>query len=90
MSPVRPEIFTGLATTFSATGNIIFANFHSVKDFCSKLSKRRSPQFHEQAVKTGQIVTMRLIDEILHHVVFLFIVKEINAKIMGMPLLPAL
>lgn len=68
---------------FSTTGNIIFANFHSARIFVQKMNEKRDLlNFPEQAVKTGQIVTMGLIDEILHHVVFLYR-QEINAKIMG-------
>ena len=68
---------------FSITGNIIFINFHSARIFVQKMNEKRDLlNFPEQAIKTGQIVTMGLIDEILHHVVFLYR-QEINANIMG-------
>jgi len=68
---------------FSTTGNIIFINFHSARIFVQKMNEKRDLlNFPEQAVKTGQIVTMGLIDEILHHVVFLYR-QEINAETMG-------
>ncbi|MBP1746460.1 MAG: hypothetical protein H6Q54_1075, partial [Deltaproteobacteria bacterium] len=72
---------------FSTTGNIIFINFHSARIFVQKMNEKRDLlNFPEQAVKTGQIVTMGLIDEILHHVVFLYR-QEINAEIMGKALI---
>jgi len=68
---------------FSTTGNIIFINFHSARIFVQKMNEKRDLlNFPEQAVKTGQIVTMGLVDEILHHVVFLYR-QEITAETMG-------
>jgi glycosidase len=68
---------------FSTSGNIIFINYHSARIFVQKMNEKRDLlNFPEQAVKTGQIVSMGLIDEILHHVVFLYR-QEINAQTMG-------
>ena len=68
---------------FSTSGNIIFINYHSARIFVQKINERKDLlNFPEQAVKTGQIVSMGLIDEILHHVVFLYR-EEINAQTMG-------
>jgi hypothetical protein len=68
---------------FSTTGNIIFINFHNARIFVQKMNEKRDLlNFPEQAFKTGQIVSMGLIDEILHHIVFLYR-REINAEIMG-------
>ena len=73
MSHGRFEIFTILASLFSTTGNVIFINFHSARIFVQKMNDKRDIlNYPEQAVKTGHIVTMGLIDEILHHVVFLY------------------
>ena len=68
---------------FSTTGNVIFINFHSARIFVQKMNDKRDIlNYPEQAVKTGHIVTMGLIDEILHHVVFLYR-QEIDSEIMG-------
>jgi glycosidase len=68
---------------FSTSGNIIFINYHSARIFVQKMNEKRDLlNFPEQAVKTGQIVSMGLIDEILHHVVFLYR-QEINAQTLG-------
>ncbi len=77
------DIYQFSDSLFSITGNIIFINFHSARIFVQKMNEKRDLlNFPEQAIKTGQIVTMGLIDEILHHVVFLYR-QEINANIMG-------
>ena len=58
---------------FSTTANIIFVNYHSARLFVQKMNEKRDLlNYPEQAVKTGQIVSMGLIDEILHHVTFLY------------------
>ena len=77
------DIYQFSDSLFSITGNIIFINFHSARIFVQKMNEKRDLlNFPEQAIKTGQIVTMGLIEEILHHVVFLYR-QEINANIMG-------
>ncbi|MGD1992325.1 MAG: alpha-amylase family glycosyl hydrolase [Anaerolineae bacterium] len=62
---------------FSLTGNVIFANFHAVRQFVQRMNSRRDVvRFPEQAVKAGQINAMGLIDEILHYVVALYREQE--------------
>ncbi len=57
-------------TLFSLTGNVIFANFHAARVLAQRMNEQRDPARHpETVVKAGQINTMGLIDEILHHVV---------------------
>jgi hypothetical protein len=55
---------------FSLSGNVVFANFHAVRQFTQKIKARRNLiAFPEQAVRAGQINAMGLIDEILHLVI---------------------
>ena len=66
---------------FSSTGNVVFANFQAARVLAQKINDRRDlERFPEQVVKAGQINAMGLIDEILHHVVFLYR-KQVNPKI---------
>ncbi|NOZ61789.1 MAG: alpha-amylase, partial [Calditrichaeota bacterium] len=58
---------------FSLHGNVVFANFHAVRQFVRKMNDKRDlVNFPEQAIRAGQINAMGLIDEILHHVVELY------------------
>ncbi len=58
---------------FSLSGNVIFANFYAARLFAQKMNARRDlVRFPEQAVRTGQINALGLIDEILHYVVALY------------------
>ena len=64
-------------TLFSMSGRVIFANFHAVRLFASKMNEKRDlVSFPEEAVQAGQINAMGLIDEILHHVVASFREQE--------------
>ncbi|NTU75249.1 MAG: alpha-amylase, partial [Anaerolineaceae bacterium] len=67
---------------FQFNGNMIFANFHAVRQFVQKINQKRDLiNFPEQAVKAGQVNALGLIDEILHHVVSLYR-KQKNPKVM--------
>jgi glycosidase len=58
------------AHLFSSTGNVVFADFHAARLFAQKMNDKRDLVNHPgQAVKTGQINAMGLIDEILHIVI---------------------
>ena len=58
---------------FSYDGNVIFADFHSVRLFAQKINNQRDLiSFPETAVKAGQLNAMGLIDEIFHHVFSLY------------------
>lgn len=60
-------------TLFSLSGNVIFANFHAVRQFVHKMNEKKDlVSFPEQAVRAGQINAMGLIDEILHYVVEMY------------------
>ncbi len=62
---------------FSLSGNIIFANFHAVRQFVNKMNEKRDlVNFPEQAVRAGQINAMGLIDEILHYMVEVYREQE--------------
>lgn len=57
-------------TLFMLNGNVIFANFHAARLFAQKMNQKRDLiNFPEQAIRSGQINAMGLIDEILHLVV---------------------
>ncbi len=69
-------------TLFNLQGNVIFANFHAARLFAQKMNQARDlVTFPEQAIRSGQINAMGLIDEILHQVVFLYR-QEKNPQIM--------
>ncbi len=54
---------------FSLSGNVIFADFRAAREFSYLINKQRDLVHHpEQAVRTGDINAMALIDEILHYV----------------------
>lgn len=62
---------------FSLSGNVIFANFHAVRQFVQKMNDKRDLiNFPEKAVRAGQINAMGLIDEILHYIVELYRQQE--------------
>jgi glycosidase len=55
---------------FSLSGNVIFSNFLAARTFVQKINEKRNLiTYPEQAVKTGQLIAMGLIDEILHYIV---------------------
>ncbi len=58
---------------FKLSGNVIFADFRAARIFVQKINEKRDLiHFPEQALKTGQLISMGLIDEILHYVVQLY------------------
>ncbi len=60
-------------TLSSLTGNVILPNFHAARVLAEKMNQKRDlARYPEQAVRPGQINTMGLIDEILHHVAGLY------------------
>ena len=67
---------------FALNGNVIFANFHAARVFVQKINEKRDlVNFPEQALKTGQLISMGLIDEILHHVAHRYR-QEVNSEAM--------
>jgi glycosidase len=68
---------------FSLTGNLVFANFHAARVFAQKMNERRDlVSFPEQAVKSGQLSAMGLIDEILHFVAGLYR-EQVEPRVMA-------
>ncbi len=58
---------------FSTTGNVVFANFLAVRTFTATMNARRDLiRQPEQALVSGQVNTLGLIDEILHYVAALY------------------
>jgi len=58
---------------FTASGNVVFPDFHAVRLFAYAMNTRRDLAHHpEKAVRAGQLNAMGLIDEILHYVVELY------------------
>ena len=59
---------------FSLRGNVIFANFHAVRQFAQKINAKQDLiNFPEKAIQAGQINAMGLIDEIFHFVFHLYL-----------------
>jgi len=59
---------------FSLNGNVIFTNFLAARAFVQQINEKKDLiNYPEQAVKTGQLIAMGLIDEILHYIVGLYI-----------------
>lgn len=55
---------------FALSGNVIFANFHSARQFAQKINAKRDlVNYPEKAIQAGQINALGLIDEIFHYVV---------------------
>jgi glycosidase len=69
-------------TLSTITGNVILPNFHAARVLAEKMNAKRDlARYPEQAVKAGQINTMGLIDEVLHHVAGLYR-DQMNPQIM--------
>ena len=67
---------------FSLSGNVIFPNFRAARVFAQKINEKRDLiHFPEQAIRTGDLNAMGLIDEILHYVVGLYR-NEKNLRVM--------
>ncbi|MDH7560294.1 MAG: alpha-amylase family glycosyl hydrolase [bacterium] len=72
---------------FSASGNVIFPNYHATRVFAQKMNDKRDlVNFPERAVRAGQINAMGLIDEILHYVAGLFR-EQVNRQVFAQALL---
>ncbi|GAB1481965.1 hypothetical protein MASR2M78_07800 [Treponema sp.] len=57
------------SSLFSLRGNVIFADFHAVREFAHKLNAKVNSLVHpERYIKAGRLNAMGLIDEILHYV----------------------
>ena len=58
---------------FSLNGNVIFANFHGARVFAHRLNQKRDlVKYPEHSARAGELNAMGLIDEILHHAIFLY------------------
>jgi len=58
---------------FAIRGNVIFADFHSVREFAQKINSKINPEVNpERYIKAGKLNAMGLIDEILHYVTALY------------------
>ena len=63
------EIYAFHESIFSIRGNVIFADFRSVRLFAHLMNQKRNAAAHpERAVRPGHLNSMGLIDEILHYV----------------------
>jgi len=57
-------------TLFALNGDVVFADFHAVRQFAKRMNEKRSViDFPEKAVQAGEIYGMGLIHEILHFVI---------------------
>jgi glycosidase len=60
-------------TLFALDGNVLFADLYSVRLFASKINQQRDlTRFPEQTARAGQINALGLMDEIFHHLFFLY------------------
>lgn len=58
---------------FSLRGNVIFADFHSVREFAKRLNEKENPLVRpERYIQAGKLNAMGLIDEILHYIAALY------------------
>jgi len=58
---------------FALRGNVVFADFHAVREFAQRLNRKINPEVHqERYIKAGRLNAMGLIDEILHYVAALY------------------
>ncbi|AEJ20713.1 alpha-amylase family glycosyl hydrolase [Gracilinema caldarium] len=61
------------STLFAIRGNVIFADFRSVREFAQKINSKINPEISpERYIKAGKLNAMGLIDEILHYVTALY------------------
>jgi hypothetical protein len=60
---------------FSLTGNVVLADFQAVRIFAQKLNESRAAAAPGESIRAGSLNAMGLIDEILHHVVALYVVQ---------------
>jgi glycosidase len=73
VSRLSREKFNFDQVLFKFDGNVIFANFLAAREFAQKINHKRDlVNFPEQAVRSGEINAMGLIDEILHLVIALY------------------
>jgi glycosidase len=71
---------------FTITGNVVFTDFHAVRDFSQRMNERRDlANEPERAVKPGELAAMGLIDEILHYLVELYR-EQVNPAVMRLAL----
>ena len=67
---------------FQLNGNVIFANFHAVRQFAKNINEKQDlVNYPERAAKAGQINAMGLIDEIFHYIISLYR-QQINPLVM--------
>jgi len=72
---------------FSSSGNIIFPNYHAVRNLAQKINENRDLHNHpERRVIPGQLNAMGLLDEIYHYVLRLY-EETTNPKVFGRALL---
>jgi glycosidase len=60
---------------FSLSGNVVLADYQAVRIFAQKLNELRGADAAEKPIRAGALNAMGLIDEILHHVVALYVAQ---------------
>ena len=69
-------------TLFAFNGNVIFADFLAARTFTQKINQKRDlVNFPEQAVRSGDINAIGLIDEIFHLIISQYR-EQINPEVM--------
>ncbi|MFP4566602.1 MAG: alpha-amylase, partial [Spirochaetaceae bacterium] len=61
-------------TLFAVTGNAVLADFQAARDFAQAMNRKRDLVRHpDRAVRAGDVNAMGLIDEIMHHLVSVYL-----------------
>ena len=59
---------------FALSGNVVFADFHAARAFAEAMNRERDLLRHpEQAVRAGDVNAMGIIDEVMHHLVSVYL-----------------
>ena len=73
VSRVARDLYQFDERIFSSSGNVVFADFRSARDFANRMNARKDlVHFPERVVHAGEINALALIDEILHFILSLY------------------
>ena len=83
VSRLAREKFGFDQTLFATDGNVVFADFLAARTFTQKINQHRDlATYPENAVRSGEINAIGLIDEILH-MVFALYRKQVDPKVLA-------
>ena len=58
---------------FTISGNVIFQDFNSAKEFAFKINQKRNSKNPQDIINAGEIYAMGLVDEIFHHIIDIYV-----------------